>query len=249
MEASAESHTPLAALAAELGHHFADPNLLGLALTHRSHAYTAGRLAQGRAQGVVAGPHNERLEFLGDAVLGLVAAEWLFNELPGRQEGELAKLKGYLVSEGVLAEHAKRLDLGKFLLLATAEERTGGRHKASVLADALEAVFAALWLDGGLDAARRAIRPMLDAHRETFDQLLVSDAKTDLQELAQARGWPLPVYRVAAEDGPAHQPQFTVECWLAAEVAGVGIDRSKKRAEQRAAAEALRLLAPERAGR
>jgi ribonuclease-3 len=227
-----------ALLEAALGHVFREPALLAQALTHRSFAYEQGHEA-----------HNERLEFLGDAVLGLVTARWLYGELPHRPEGELARLRGYLVSAALLARHAATLELGSYLRVGTVEERSGGRAKPSLLADALEAVFGALFLDGGLEAAAAAIHPLLEARRADVDHMLLADAKTGLQEMAQRHGWPLPVYRVGATAGPEHQKEFTVECWVLGEMVGFGVDTSKKRAEQRAAARALaKLDAPSEAG-
>ncbi|HSM14022.1 MAG TPA: ribonuclease III domain-containing protein, partial [Thermoanaerobaculia bacterium] len=135
-----------------LGHRFHDPGLLTLALAHRS-----GANEQGLPE------NNERLEFLGDAVLGLIAAEWLFRRYPDRPEGDLARRKAQLVSEGPLAEHARALELGERVRLGVGEERSGGRDKASILADTLEAVFGALWLDGGMEAARPAVERYLEA--------------------------------------------------------------------------------------
>jgi ribonuclease-3 len=237
-----------AALEASLGHVFTRRDLLREALTHSSRAEGTARArrpgelhqaAPGRRRERRGGQDNERLEFLGDAVLGLVAAEWLFHTLPTSAEGRLGKLKAFLVSEPVLAARAREVGLGTHLRLGVGEERTGGRDKPSLLADGLEAVFGALLVDGGLEAARRAIVPMLEAHRGDLDQIVVGEPKTELQEEAQRRGWPLPVYRVAAEEGPAHEPVFRIECWLLGEIAGVGAERSKKRAEQQAALAAL----------
>lgn len=223
------------ALELALGHTFASPELLRQALTHRSLA--EGRRGSGRPAG-----HSERLEFLGDAVLGTVTAQWLYETLPASPEGHLAKLKAYLVSEPVLAAWARTLGLGAHLRLGVGEDRSGGRDKPSLLADALEAVFGALLLDGGFVSSRRAIVPMLEAHRGDLDRIIGGEPKTELQEEAQRRGWPLPVYRVAAEEGPEHVKVFRVECWLLGEIAGEGAERSKKRAEQHAAAAALRAV-------
>lgn len=218
----------LAALEAALGHRFTRGELLRTALTHSSYSNERG------------GDENyERLEFLGDAVLGLVTSHWLFERYPARAEGELAKLKSYLVSAPALSHLAEAIGIGALLLLGVGERRSGGHAKASILADAMEAVFGAVYLDGGLDAARAVIHPILERNvreRTRFDH---ADAKTLLQELAQARGWGLPVYRLAGESGPDHRKSFTVECVLEGEVAGRAEGRSKKRAEQRAAAAAL----------
>ena len=219
-----------------LGYRFRRVELLELALTHRSFANEAGAEA-----------HYERLEFLGDAVLGMVAAEWLYERHPERPEGDLSKLKAHLVSKVVLAPFAERLELGPLLRLGVGEERSGGRTKLSLLADSMEAVFGAVYLDGGLDAARAAIRPMLEeaAAAPTGERpaALEGDYKTRLQEVAQARGWALPEYRLAGESGPDHSKVFQVQCHLDGGQVGSGEGPSKKLAEQRAAADALAQLA------
>ena len=216
---------------ARLEYRFRDPGLLGAALVHRSWANDQGSTE-----------HNERLEFLGDAVLGLVAADWLYRRYPERPEGDLARLKAWLVAEGALARHAAALGIGERLRLAVGEERSGGREKSSLLADALEAVFAAIWLDGGLDAVRPVIERFLVA-TEAAGEAEAADAKTRLQELAQAAGWPLPVYTVVEESGPDHDKTFVCEVALRGEPAGCGAGHSKKEAQQRAAAAALERLA------
>lgn len=220
---------PATPLEERLGHRFADPALLELALTHRSHAYEGG-----------GGDHSERLEFLGDAVLGAAASEWLYRRYPEVPEGELSQLKSYLVSRPVLARHARRLGVGELLRLGVGEERSGGRRKASLLADAFEAVLGALFLDGGYPAARRAVEALLlEAAAERAGDPVRADAKTRLQELAQARGWDLPEYRLVGEAGPDHEKTFAVECRLAGRAAATASGRSKKVAEQRAATAVL----------
>jgi ribonuclease-3 len=223
-----------------LGHRFVRRELLEKALTHRSLAHEEGHES-----------HYERLEFLGDAVLGLVSAAWLFAELPGRSEGELAKRKSYLVSAPVLAEHARCLGIGECLRLGVGEERSGGREKPSLLADALEAVLGALYLDGGLEVAWGVVVSMLERTSRRPLTGVARDPKTALQERVQALGWGLPDYRVVAASGPDHLRSFIVECWIAGELRGTGQGPSKKRAEQRAAAAALHRLerAPEPAER
>jgi ribonuclease-3 len=217
-----------------LGYRFKRMDLLDLALTHRSWA---------NEQSIP--EHYERLEFLGDAVLGLVAGEWLYASHPELPEGDLSKHKAQLVSREALARHARELDLGESLRIGVGEDRSGGRTKASLLADSMEAVFGAIYLDGGLEAARKAILPMLE---NAFDERLrqpVNDAKTQLQEVVQALGWDLPDYRLTDSIGPDHNKTFIVEVWLDGELAGRGEGPSKKLAEQRAAADALENL-PER---
>lgn len=217
--------TPLEEL---LGHRFRKRELLEQALTHRSHANEQGR-----------SENYERLEFLGDSVLGALTAEWLWERFPDLPEGELSKLKAALVSEPSLAEHALRLGLGEQLRLGVGEERSGGRKKPSLLADALEAIFGALWLDGGVEAARAPVRRLLEASVAARKDLPLQDFKTRLQEVVQAKGWERPVYRVVEETGPDHDKSFVVECLIQDEVRGRGEGRSKKAAEQDAAAKAL----------
>jgi ribonuclease III len=214
-----------------LGHRFHDATRLDAALTHRSWA---------NEQGIA--EHNERLEFLGDAVLGMVAAEWLFARYPERAEGDLARLKAWLVSAPTLARYAAEIGLGGRLRLGVGEERSGGREKASLLADALEAVIAAVYVDGGLEAAQRVIRRFLES-AHAAGEAESADPKTVLQELAQARGWSLPDYRTVEEAGPDHEKTFVCAVAVAGREAGRGSGRSKKEAQQRAAAAALELLA------
>lgn len=222
---------PLADFEAQLGHRFRDRDLLRRALIHRSYDNERG-----------VGENYERLEFLGDAVLGLIAAEYLFREHPDQAEGRLSKIRSYAVSAVALAQYAEQLGLGKVLLLGVGEERSGGRTKASLLADSLEAVLGAVYLDGGLVAAHRVIRPLLELVGKAEPQGVFRDSKTLLQQLVQARGWKLPEYREIASDGPDHRKQFTIECLIEGDRAGEGIGPSKKIAEQRAAAGAIESL-------
>lgn len=220
---------PKAELQRRLGYSFVDSDLLAMALTHRSWANEQG------LQG-----HYERAEFLGDAVLDLLVAHWLYALHPMMAEGELSKLKGHIVSEPVLARWARDLNLGQALRLGIGEDRSGGRHKPSLLADAVEAVLGAVYLDGGLAAARQVANRWLDAGPvAAMDELQVTDAKTTLQELAQSQGLELPLYRHVAEHGPDHEKQFFVECWLGGERVSTGTGASKKQAEQSAARAAL----------
>lgn len=211
-----------------LNYRFTRPELLKLALTHRSAANEHG-----------VERHYERLEFLGDAVLGLVAASWLYDRNPTLPEGQLSKLKAQLVSRATLAPHAERLALGPELELGIGEERSGGRTKASLLANSLEAVFGAIYMDGGLDAARAAIVTMLETASTTGAPLLSVDAKTRLQEVSQANGGELPEYRMVGQKGPDHDKVYEVEVWVSGAFAGRGEGSSKKAAEQKAAADAL----------
>ena len=186
---------------------------------------------------------NERLEFLGDAVLDLSISSYLVENFPHYQEGELSKIKSMMVSEASLAKIAAELDLGEYLLLGRGEEHTGGRKKESLLANALEAVIAAIYLDGGLPAADGFIRMVFVAQIQTITREGISlDYKTDLQEYCQGHDLELPAYRVSKEMGPDHKKTFEVELLIDGEVLGLGIGKNKKEAEQRAAKEALKYL-------
>lgn len=211
-----------------LGWVFEDRSLLETALTHRSWAHEQGR-----------DRHFERLEFLGDAVLGLVASEMLYRRDPDRPEGEMTRIKGYLVSAPRLARYARAAGLGQRVRLGVGEARTGGRKKVSILADVFEAVLGAIYLDGGLRAARQAIEPFLVDALHHRPATLHLDSKTRLQEKVQARGWPLPEYELVGETGPDHEKRFEVAVRVRDEEAGRGTAPSKKGAEQIAAAQAL----------
>jgi ribonuclease-3 len=220
-------------LAERLGYRFRAPRLLETSLTHKSYLNESPDPSR---------EDNERLEFLGDAVLDLVISELFLSRFPEAPEGDLSKLKAKTVSEAALSHVARRLDLGSALVLGRGEELTGGRDKPSLLADALEAVIAAVYLDGGLAAARQVV---LTAFTDLFDNLgrsEVADYKTELQELCQSDFSVLPVYRVLQESGPDHHKQFDVELSIRGEGYGVGTGRSKKEAEQQAARTALERL-------
>jgi ribonuclease-3 len=225
-------------LEARLGYRFRDRGLLEHALTHRSRAH------EDVTGGVV---DNESMEFLGDAVLGLVIADALYREHPQLDEGQKSKIKAALVSAGSLARVAERLDLGTHLILGRGEEKTGGRHKAALVADACEALMAALYLDGGLEAARQFIlREIWTTMGEpTAAGVLTAwtgDYKSALQEALQAAGRGLPDYRLAAEHGPDHRKAFQIEVVVGGEVLATAAGRSKKEAEQEAARLALEYL-------
>jgi ribonuclease-3 len=222
---------PSTPLEKRLGYRFRHAELLEQALTHRSYAYERGSTA-----------HYERLEFLGDAVLGLVAAEWLYARHPDLPEGQLSRLKSHAVSAPVLGAHAERLGVGEALRLGVGEERSGGRAKRSLLADSLEALFGAVYLDGGLKAVRPLVERALEEALADRGGVSRADAKTALQELVQGKGWDLPEYRLVAATGPDHRKTFSVDVWLRGEVIGQGEGESKKLAEQRAAAAAITRL-------
>ncbi len=214
-----------------LGHTFARPELLREAMTHRS-------ALQGRARGHVS---NERLEFIGDRVLGLVMAEWLAERFPREQEGELGRRLAFLVSQPVLAGVAEQIGLGAALSVAPGEARAGVKRRATVLADALEAALGALYLDGGLGHARDFVRRAWDgAMTKQADP--PKDAKTALQEWAQKRGT-MPVYAVTDRSGPPHAPVFTVTVTVG-DVSGLGTAGNKQAAEQAAAEALLGTLTP-----
>jgi len=186
---------------------------------------------------------NERLEFLGDAVLGFVSAEFLYRQHGDLPEGDLTRLRAALVCEESLHEVAQKLGLGRYLKLGRGEEGGGGRMRTSILADATEAVFAAVYLDGGIEAASRLIhRVLLDAEREELVEERRRDYKTALQELIQRQANQELTYRMAGEQGPDHDKTFVVEVLLNGELIGSGSGHSKKEAEQAAAAAALENL-------
>jgi ribonuclease III len=204
-----------------LGYEFANPALLSQALTHRSHGQT----------------HNERLEFLGDSVLNCAVAALLFERLAKLDEGDLSRVRANLVKQQTLFEIAQRVELSQCLLLGEGERKSGGFRRPSILADTLEAVIGAIFLDGGFDAAQQAIRRLYDPILKNTDfNTLGKDAKTLLQEWLQSRKVPLPVYAVVATHGAAHNQMFEVECLvpkLSIRVLGSG--GSRRSAEQAAA--------------
>jgi ribonuclease-3 len=248
------SSKQIATLENKLGYRFQKRALLEQALTHSSHAHELELEANGGTQGK--STHNEQLEFLGDAVLGFVTSQALFERFPAFREGELSKLRAYLVSARHLIRVARELDLGRFLRLGRGEEKSGGRNKLALLVDALEAVLAAVYLDGGFEAARqfvltRILEPELQRLAEQSSGAFpVTDYKSALQESLQAAGRSQPYYVVTKEEGPDHKKTFTVEVRIQALTTGRKPDYvaraegpSKKSAEQRAARRALEYLA------
>ncbi len=220
----------LRAFAALIDYEFSDFELLRQALTHRSAAQEAD-IAD-----------NERLEFLGDAVLELIASEWLFAARPNEAEGLLTQRRSRLVSSVALRAVAGRLDLAEWISMSTGEERSGGRSKRSVLANTVEALIGAIYLDGGLEAASRWALPHLSALDVELVDEEVSDAKNRLQELLQGRGEGLPEYVTVGRDGPAHAPTFVVECRVSGSTVATGTGSSKQQAQRRAAEVALQVL-------
>ena len=243
----------LSSLETALGHSFARRELLEQALTHSSHAHESDpspddvRPASQR--------DNEQLEFLGDAVLGFVTSRALFERFPAYHEGQLSKLRAHLVSARHLYEIAQELDLGSYLRLGRGEEKSGGRTKAALLVNALEALLAAMYLDAGFEVPRafilaRIVEPELARlGAEATESFPVTDHKSALQELLQARGRPQPVYALVKEEGPEHKKTFTVEIRVVQgdgrkELRTRASGSTKKTAEQNAAKKALEKLAP-----
>jgi ribonuclease-3 len=222
----------LAEFQEKIQHRFSAADLLQVALTHRSFARS------GEKDWL---PSNERLEFLGDSVLGLVVSEFLYSRFPNKSEGGLTKLKSLLVNETALFRVSEALDLGKYILLSPEEERAGGRNRVSINADCLEAVIGALYLDGGMSA----VRPMIGRYIiSQMEKIEADDSfrnyKGELLELLQGRGEGMPRYEVIDERGPDHEKSFTVVVYSNGRKIGSGIGPSKKDAEQEAASEALR---------
>lgn len=207
-------------------------DLLALALTHRSHAYENSGLES-----------NERLEFLGDAVLGIIITDELFRLHPNEPEGQLAKFRAFIVNARALADLARTLNLGNHLLLGVGEERTDGRKKASILADAMEAVIGAMYVGAGMEKTREFVLRVLGDVIQTAPTLGAGlDWKTSLQEIASEYALPVPTYHVQ-DSGPDHEKSFTAQVEVAGVKYGNGFGRSKKEAEQQAAQIAFETLA------
>jgi ribonuclease III len=220
------------ALEERIAHRFEDGALIQEALTHASFANEMG-----------AGmPHNERLEFLGDAVLGLVVGHWLYGEFTDRPEGLLTQMRSRLVNTSTLAALARELGLGEALLIGVGEERTGGRERRSLLADTMEAVLGAVYLDAGYGASERVIRGLLASRVEALDEGPQRDLKSKLQELCQATLKVTPVYTIIATSGPAHDTRFEAEVSVGEHATARGAGHSKQDAEKAAAGQALEQL-------
>ncbi|MCB1677251.1 MAG: ribonuclease III [Halioglobus sp.] len=221
--------TNLVRLQQALGHEFSDPQLLVLALTHRS----AGR------------SNNERLEFLGDSIVNHIIAEALFEQFPASREGDMSRMRSALVRGATLAEIARELQLGDYLLLGPGERRSGGHRRASILADALEAVAGAILLDNGFERCRSCVRRWFGPRLEQLTtRAAAKDAKTQLQEHQQGRGNPLPDYELVSVQGEDHNQQFRVLCRITRPaLVAEGAGSSRRKAEQAAARTALQRLA------
>ncbi|HEY7348196.1 MAG TPA: ribonuclease III [Ktedonobacterales bacterium] len=229
--ASVPGHADWHPLEQSLGWRFQQRQLLLEALTHRSYVFETPN--QSLAP-------NERLEFLGDAILGFLSAEYLFRAHPTLSEGELTDARAALVKAPTLADFARRVRLGDHLRMGRGEQRSGGRRRDPLLAAAFEALLGALYLDGGLEAVRQFLLPLLEQEAERVIAAgRLKDDKSLLQELAQEHLGITPSYRIVAEEGPAHHRQYTVEALLGNEVAGRGQGRNKQSAEQEAARLAL----------
>ena len=241
----------IAQLEKTLDYHFSRPELVEQALTHSSQAR---ELEFSAGQGAARVGDNEQLEFLGDAVLGLITTEELFSRFPNFREGELSKLRAHLVSEKHLIRVAQLLELGHYLRLGRGEEKSGGRQKTALLVDALEAVLGAMYLDGGFDHVRRVVlkyivAPEIENIAKQGSSLPLTDYKSALQERLQAMGCPQPAYVLVKEQGPEHSKIFTVEARLQttsekpdAEFVGRAEGSTKKNAEQGAARQLLEYL-------
>ncbi len=215
-------------LKSTLDYDFDDPGLFEQALTHRS----------------ASGESNERLEYLGDAVLDVVVSEFVFRALPGADEGDLSRLRASLVNDASLASIAADLGLGEYLILGSGERKSGGHRRESILADALEALFGAVYLDAGFEAARRAIEKSFGDRLESLpDPGELRDPKTRLQELLQGRGLSLPEYALVEVTGKAHRQRFEVSCAVdGVEAETLGFGSSRRNAEQQAAERMLEQL-------
>ncbi len=220
-------------LEGKIGYTFRDKALFLQALTHSSFAHERKNAVD-----------NERLEFLGDAVLELISSDFLYRNYPQLEEGAMTKLRASLVCEPTLAMCAEEIDLGSYLRLGKGEDQTGGRKRPSVLSDAFEALIGAIYLDGGLEQADAFIKKIVLT--DIDHKCMFHDSKTILQELVQAEGKGSLTYRLASEDGPDHEKSYTIEAWIGEVRYGTGTGSSKKAAEQQAAYQTLVQLHKER---
>ena len=217
----------------KIGYHFKNKDLLSEALTHSSYAN------ERKAQHI---KYNERLEFLGDAVLSIVVSDYIFSHCPELPEGELTKLRASLVCEKSLFEFAKKIDLGSYLVLSKGERNNGGAERPSILSDAFEALIAAIYIDGGMEPAAKHILNFVIPSIKNSRKKKGKDYKTTLQEIVQKNPGEKLEYVLIGESGPDHNKHFVVEVHLNSNVIGKGGGRSKKEAEQQAAREALELM-------
>ncbi|PSM53097.1 ribonuclease III [Campylobacter blaseri] len=214
-----------------LGYKFKDKNLLKLALTHKSSKTPK---------------NNERLEFLGDAVMDLIVAEYLCQKFKDTNEGELSKLRAALVNETSFSNLAKNLNLGNFIFLSNAEEQNNGRHKNSILSDAFEAIMGAIYIEGGLEICKNiAIRLLEKNYDEIDSKSLLKDYKTTLQEITQAKFGATPMYKLISSQGPDHEKKFVMGVFLNDKKYGESLGKSKKDAEQKAAKKAIEKIEKE----
>lgn len=213
-----------------IGYEFKNKKLMQTALTHSSYANEMN----GKVQ------HNERLEFLGDSVLGMITAEYLFENHPEMPEGKLTKLRASMVCEKSLFRFATMIKLGEFMYMGKGEVNTGGRERPSILADAFESIIAAIYLDSGFDEAKKFVLGFIS--NADIEEPVITDYKTALQEIVQKSPGEILEYFMAGESGPDHCKTFIVEVKINSNVIGTGEGRSKKQAEQMAAKEALRLM-------
>lgn len=219
----------------EIGYRFRNHDLFLRALTHKSRIYEKNPPGQGQND-------NEQLEFLGDSILGFIISEYLTRKFPGHPEGRLSKMKAHLVSANRLFEVAQAINLGEHLLLGRGEEMSGGREKRALLADAVEALIAAIYLDSGIEEARRFIEDHVPTDLDEDGDMAVSDYKSALQETAQALKLPQPKYAILSEDGPEHAKMFTVEVRVGQNWVSRAQGNSKKSAGQKAAQQVLQQL-------
>ena len=215
-----------------IGYSFNNPALLTEALTHSSYAHEQHKNMK----------YNERLEFLGDAVLSIVVSDYIYNHCPNLPEGELTKLRASLVCEKSLYDFARQIDLGVYLRLSNGERRNGGANRPSIVSDAFEALIAAIYLDGGMEPAKQHILHFVIPEIENHKHHSFKDYKTSLQEIIQKNPGERLEYRLVGSSGPDHNKHFKVEVLLNSNVVGRGGGRSKKEAEQQAAREALELM-------
>ena len=217
----------------KIGYQFKNPALLNEALTHSSYAN------EHKSQHI---KYNERLEFLGDSVLSIVVSDYIYKNCPELPEGELTKLRASLVCEKSLYEFAKKIDLGKYLILSKGERNNGGDDRPSILSDAFEALIAAIYIDGGIEPASKHILNFVIPAIKNSKKKKINDYKTTLQEIIQKNPGEKLEYVLVKESGPDHNKHFVVEVHLNSNVIGKGGGRSKKEAEQQAAREALELM-------